>query len=147
MKNEKFLEKKRTYTYTGYNLTIHPHKTPKVYIDFFEFVLKEKFFLSTGFRTYHLALHELNYLDANNKLAGIYGSLVRYENLLPSQFIDLDTGKTPEDLKLDIASNIKYKPTFFHFVFSLKIIELFLSLKMRDLQSVITLFYSFLKKS
>ncbi|WP_171293563.1 DUF4747 family protein [Acinetobacter oleivorans] len=117
MKNEKFLEKQRTYTYTGYNLTIHPHKTPEVYIDFFEFILKEKFFLSTGFRTYHLALHDLNYLDVNNKLTGLYGSLVRYENLLPSQFIDLNTGKTPEDLKLNIASNIKYKPTFFHFIF------------------------------
>ena len=67
MKDEKFLERKRTFTYTGYNLTLHPHPTSQVYIDFFEFVFKEKFFLPTGFRTYHLALHEINYFNKENK--------------------------------------------------------------------------------
>lgn len=117
MKNEKFLEKQRTYIYTGYNLTLHPHHTPQIYVDFFEFIFKQKFFIPTGYRTYHLALHEINYFDKDNKLKGFYGALVRYENLLPTQFIDLNTGKTPENWSLDIASNIKYKPTFFYFSF------------------------------
>lgn len=36
---------------------------------------------------------------------------------MPTQFIDLETGKTPENWSFDIASNIKYKPTFFYFSF------------------------------
>lgn len=117
MKDEKFLTRKRTYLYTVYNITLHPHPTPDVYIDFFEFIIKKKFFLPTGFRTYHLALHSISYFDESNKLSGFNGTLVRYENLLPSQFIDLDTGKTPENWSLDIEANIKYKPTFFNFAF------------------------------
>lgn len=117
MKDEKFLSRKRTYLYTVYNLTLHPHQTPNIYVDFFEFVLAKKYFLPTGFRTYHLALHSINYFNPANKLAGFYGTLVRYENLSPSQFIDLNTGKAPENWSLDIESNIKYKPTFFYFAF------------------------------
>lgn len=117
MKDEKFLSRKKTFLYTVYNLTLHPHLTPEIYVDFFEFVFKKQFFLPTGFRTYHLTLTSMNYFNKEDKLAGFYGTLMRCENLSPGQFVDLNTGKPPENWSLDIETNIKYKPAFFNFSF------------------------------
>lgn len=146
MKNERLFERQRTFIYTGYNLTLHPHPSPKIYIDFFKFILEKKFFLPTGYRTYHLTLHDINFIDSNDQLAGFYGSIVRYENLLPSEFIDLNTGKTPEDLELNIASNIKYKPTFFHFIFYPKDHKLVFELENEKSTISINIILQFFKK-
>ena len=112
------MARKRSVTYTALNIRVHPHPTPEIYVDLFEYLHANRIDISLNNNTY-LAINDLKPLNEKNPLNGLAGEIIKYNNIT-SDWYNENTGQLAEaeDLaEVKIPPHLKPNAKFFNFVF------------------------------
>jgi len=112
------MARKRSVTYTALNIRVHPHPSPNIYVDLFNYLNENRRPIPLSNNIY-LALNDLKPLNEKKPLDGFLGEIIKY-NGITDQWYNQKTGQKAEaeDLKeVNIPEHLKPNAKFFSFVF------------------------------
>ncbi|HFF4507722.1 TPA: DUF4747 family protein [Acinetobacter baumannii] len=112
------MARKRSVTYTALNIRVHPHPSPDIYVDLFNYLNENRRPIPLSNNIY-LAINDLKPLNENKPLDGFIGEIIKY-NGITDQWYNQKTGQKaePEDLKeVNIPDHLKPNAKFFNFIF------------------------------
>lgn len=112
------MARKRSVTYTALNIRIHPHPSPTIYVDLFNYLNNNRRPVPLNNNIY-LAINDLKPLNEKKPLDGFIGEIIKY-NGITDQWYNQKTGQKaePEDLKeVNIPDHLKPNAKFFNFIF------------------------------
>lgn len=112
------MARKRSVTYTALNIRVHPHPSPNIYVDLFNYLNENRRPIPLSNNIY-LAINDLKPLNENKLLDGFIGEIIKY-NGITDQWYNQKTGQKaePEDLKeVNIPEHLKPNAKFFNFIF------------------------------
>ncbi|AYX85331.1 DUF4747 family protein [Acinetobacter baumannii] len=112
------MARKRSVTYTALNIRVHPHPSPDIYVDLFNYLNENRRPIPLSNNIY-LAINDLKPLNENKPLDGFIGEIIKY-NGITDQWYNQKTGQKaePEDLKeVNIPEHLKPNAKFFNFIF------------------------------
>lgn len=112
------MARKRSVTYTALNIRIHPHPSPTIYVDLFNYLNNNRRPVPLNNNIY-LAINDLKPLNKKKPLDGFIGEIIKY-NGITDQWYNQKTGQKaqPEDLKeVNIPDYLKPNAKFFNFIF------------------------------
>ncbi|MDC4747971.1 DUF4747 family protein [Acinetobacter baumannii] len=112
------MARKRSVTYTALNIRVHPHPSPDIYVDLFNYLNENRRPIPLSNNIY-LAINDLKPLNENKPLNGFIGEIIKY-NGITDQWYNQKTGQKaePEDLKeVNIPEHLKPNAKFFNFIF------------------------------
>ena len=112
------MARKRSVTYTALNIRVHPHPSPDIYVDLFNYLNENRRPIPLSNNIY-LAINDLKPLNENKPLDGFIGEIIKY-NGITDQWYNQKTGQKaePEELKeVNIPDHLKPKAKFFNFIF------------------------------
>ena len=112
------MARKRSVTYTALNIRVHPHPSPAIYVDLFNYLNENRRPIPLSNNIY-LAINDLKPLNENKPLDGFIGEIIKY-NGITDQWYNQKTGQKaePEDLKeVNIPDHLKPNAKFFNFIF------------------------------
>lgn len=112
------MARKRSVTYTALNIRVHPHPSPDIYVDLFNYLNENRRPIPLSNNIY-LAINDLKPLNENKPLDGFIGEIIKY-NGITDQWYNQKTGQKaePEDLKeVNIPDHLKPNAKFFSFIF------------------------------
>lgn len=112
------MARKRSVTYTALNIRIHPHPSPTIYVDLFNYLNNNRRPVPLSNNIY-LAINDLKPLNEKRPLDGFIGEIIKY-NGITDQWYNQKTGQKaePEDLKeVNIPDHLKPNAKFFNFIF------------------------------
>lgn len=112
------MARKRSVTYTALNIRVHPHPSPDIYVDLFNYLNENRRPIPLSNNIY-LAINDLKPLNENKPLDGFIGEIIKY-NGITDQWYNQKTGQEaePEDLKeVNIPEHLKPNAKFFNFIF------------------------------
>lgn len=112
------MARKRSVTYTALNIRVHPHPTPDIYVELFNYLFANRLDVPLSNNTY-LAINSLKPINEEKPLDGFLGEIIKY-NGITDDWYNEQTGQLaePKDLiDVKIPSHLKPNAKFFNFVF------------------------------
>ena len=112
------MARKRSVTYTALNIRVHPHPSPDIYVDLFNYLNENRRPIPLSNNIY-LAINDLKPLNENKPLDGFIGEIIKYNGITDKKY-NQKTGQKaePEDLKeVNIPDHLKPNAKFFNFIF------------------------------
>ncbi|AXY56786.1 DUF4747 family protein [Acinetobacter chinensis] len=112
------MAKNRSVTYTALNIRVHPHPTPEIYIELFNYLYANRLDILLSNNTY-LAINKLTPLNEDKPLDGFLGEIIKYNGITDNWYNE-NTGQVadPQDLReVNIPGHLKANAKFFNFVF------------------------------
>lgn len=112
------MARKRSVTYTALNIRVHPHPSPNIYVELFNYLYENRRDVPLSNNTY-LSINSLDLLNEKEPLDGFLGEIIKF-NGITDQWFNQKTGQKaePEDLKdVQIPDHLKPNAKFFKFVF------------------------------
>lgn len=112
------MARNRSVTYTALNIRVHPHPSPQIYVELFNYLFANRIDVPLKNNTY-LAINNLEPLNEDKPLEGLVGEIIKYNNIT-SDWYNENTGQLAEaeDLaEVKIPSHLKPNAKFFNFVF------------------------------
>lgn len=113
--------KMRTVSYSALNITLHPHPTKHIYVNFFYFIQEEINRFLTLKRNTCIYLYNLQPINPNDELDGLTGTFIKCTDLSINEWFDFENQAIAEESdvnsKVQIPNTYKPNAKFFDFVF------------------------------